>query len=1178
MSKIKLNINGRELVGFAGQTILEVASQANIDIPTFCHDERVKNYGACGICVVEDKNSPKLLRACSTLISNGMVLETESERVIESRKTCLELLLSDHKGDCRPPCAMACPAKTDCQGYVGLIANGEYEESVKLIKEKLPLPSSIGRVCPHPCESECRRTLVEDPINIAHLKYFASDKDLFSDNKYIPDIKPETNKKVSIIGGGPGGLTAAYFLRRQGHDVTVYDSMPQMGGMLRYGIPEYRLPKSILDLEVDVFEQMNIKMKNNVKIGKDLTFDYIRNLSDAVIVAIGAWKSSDLGCTGEDLDGVIGGIDFLREVSLNTMSLSGKNVAIVGGGNTAMDACRVSVRLGAENVYNVYRRTKDEMPAERIEIEEAEEEGVIFKNLTNPSEIIGDGGKVKSIKLQKMELGEPDSSGRRSPRAIEGSFENIDVDIVIIAIGQVVNPGGFDGLDLTKRGTISASETNFRTNLENVFAVGDATNKGASIAIEAIGDAGKCAGIVHGFLYGSKLEYKEPYIVSQTLTAEDFAERAKLSRVKMQHQSPKNRKDNFDEVNFGYTEQQAKEEAGRCLECGCADYFECRLISYANQYDVNPDKYEGAAHNYELDESNPFFYRNPEKCITCGLCVRVCDEVMGRTALGLVNRGFDTVVKPSLGLPITETDCITCGQCINLCPTGALSESMPVNKNTPVSEDDTQTVCSFCSVGCKNTITTKGDMVMRSLPANNDSLLCVRGRFGFSELARQTRITKPFIRRNDVLVESTIYDALMHVTKRAESISFKYGADALAVSVSDKYTNEEIYIIEQYADKVLKTKNVFSFGAARSGLKEVLGYDASTTTFDELTQTDVIVLICDDIVNSHTMAGIRVKKAVENGAKLILISRNATQADEWSTVKIVASENLETLKEFTKVVLEKNKNLENSENIVNYVKDTSPSSEIENAANIYANAKNAVIVYAKNEVSADAEVMIANLAVASGHIGKVRSGIIKLSPNNNSQGLIDMGITEVGYSKNIKGMLIFGEDIPDLDTTSLEFLMVHDSIRSETAEKADVLLPANTSIESFGTYTSTDRRIQTVRAAIESKIGMANWELIQKLANVHQTVLNYGSLLDIQTDISANVFGYENYYEENTQSTKIFWPVNKNPVLHEAGFDSEKGLPKLTVPESDVMYSNRANTNALYNRFMYYLESQNLIK
>jgi formate dehydrogenase major subunit len=648
MKKIRINIDGKEVLGLPGQTILDVAKENDIYIPTLCFDERTEIYGACGLCVVEVEGNPKMVKACATEIAPNMVILTSTERVKESRKTNLGLLLSNHIGDCRPPCVLACPAGTDCQGYVGLIVNGEFDKANELIKDKIPLPGAIGRVCPHPCEDNCRRKLIDEPISIAWLKRFASDYDLSGDNPFIPDIAPDTGKSVAIIGGGPMGLSAAYFLRVKGHAVTIFDAMPKLGGMLRYGIPEYRLPKEVLDEEIYLIEKMGVTMIPNTKVGVDISFESIRKDFDAVLIGIGAWVSTGVGCKGEDAEGVIGGIDFLRKVVRNEEIKIGDRVAIVGGGNTAMDACRTAVRLGAREVYNIYRRTKDEMPADMIEIIEAEEEGVIFKNLVNPLEIIKDEkGHVKQILLQVMELGEPDESGRRAPKPIEGKTETLDIDTVILAIGQAVDPQGFEGLDLTRKRGIAYDKDTYMTSLEGVFAGGDCGNDKISIAVEAIADANKASEIIDAYLNGEKIKYEKPYVVERhDITEKTFEDRERQCRPKMDQLEAMERKDNFTEIVFGYDADKAVEEAIPDME-------------------------------------------------------------------GAVNKG----------------------------------------------------------------------------------LLCGKGRFGFDCAQLEGKLVDPMIKKENGLEEVNYHEAFMVTAKKAQAIGAKYGKDAVAVAISDRYTNEEAYAI-----------------------------------------------------------------------------------------------------------------------------------------------------------------------------------------------------------------------------------------------------------------------------------------------------------------------------------------------------------------------------------------------
>ncbi|MCL2527957.1 MAG: FAD-dependent oxidoreductase, partial [Defluviitaleaceae bacterium] len=629
-------------------------------IPNLCHEARFPPHGSCGLCVVEIGGNSQLTRACATQAKDGMCITTRNERINETRKRLLELLLSSHTGDCKAPCQLACPGQTDCQGYIALINEGNHEAAYKRMMEAHPFPGSLARVCPRLCETKCRRGIHDSPVNIAGLKRYVTD--LYGGTPYTPETAPSTGKKIAIVGGGPAGLTAAYFLKQAGHDVNVYEHMPKMGGLLRYGIPEYRLPKAILDNELAVLARIGIQFAKGVRGGKKdtLMLHDLQNQYDAVIIAIGAWKSHKLNIPGEKSPGVIGGINFLRNVALGNTVEIGSHVAVIGGSNTAIDTARTALRMGAKKVTVTYRRTRDEMPAEHEEIMDAENEGIDFKFLVAPVEITGE--KVKTIRLQVMTLGEPDPSGRRVPVPIEGKEELVEADTIIVAIGQAVV---LDDVEDLRESVpfINADPSTFKTILPGVFALGDATGQSA-YAIDAIGHGRKAATAVHDFLVNEKSPWEmlPDILVTDSKTPSDFANIPKIPRETADKNESAN---NFEEVHQSITKSQAITEASRCLSCGCGDYNECKLINLTNMYEANPDKFHKPKKNkYQQDNNNPLFTYDPNKCIHCGLCIKVCSE--DKAILTMANRGFKTTV-----IPCPQSNCKKCGNCKDVCPVGA---------------------------------------------------------------------------------------------------------------------------------------------------------------------------------------------------------------------------------------------------------------------------------------------------------------------------------------------------------------------------------------------------------------------------------------------------------------------------------------------------------------------------
>jgi formate dehydrogenase major subunit len=629
----KITIDNKSYEAQSGETILQVAERNGIKIPTLCHDKRLAPYSSCFVCVVEIEGVRNMQPSCSTRVYDGMVVHSNNEKVHKARKTALDLIMSNHYADCVGPCKLTCPAHVDVQGYISLIEKGQYSEAIGLIKQKNPLPAICGRVCVRPCEIQCRRNLLEEEtgVGVDYLKRFAADKDLESGTHYKPEVAESTNKKIAIIGAGPGGLSAAYWLQIKGHQCDIYEAMAAPGGWLRYGIPEYRLPNDILDKEIETITELGVNIFCNQKLGDNLDFADIHKRYDSVILTIGSQKGTLLGAEGEETGNVYSGIDFLRnmQVTGKQADFRGKTVAVVGGGNTAMDCCRTSIRCNAEKVYVIYRRTEKEMPANPIEIHESKIEGVEYLFLTNPVKVNSENDQVKSVTVTKMELGEPDASGRRRPMAVKGSEFDIPVDYILAAIGQKTDVNFLDNINkhasegelkINKWGDLDADPITLQTGIPGIFAAGDGVSGPATI-IEAIAQAQIASRSAHQFLMGETLHSEKEEFVSRkdNFQKQDESDYKGHFEVQYRQEMPvlsEEARNNFNEVELGYTDEQvAIAETQRCLECGCTEFFNCDLQKYASEYGADQEKYKGAYNNIPVDFRHPFIEIDNNKCI-----------------------------------------------------------------------------------------------------------------------------------------------------------------------------------------------------------------------------------------------------------------------------------------------------------------------------------------------------------------------------------------------------------------------------------------------------------------------------------------------------------------------------------------------------------------------------------
>ncbi len=1145
MERVKVRINGRDVECDSGKTILEVVRENGLDdIPTLCYSPELEPYGSCFVCVVEVKGRKNLVPSCATKVEDGMVIETNNDRVIKSRKTAFELLLSNHYADCVSPCMEGCPAGVDAQGYIALSAMGQYRKAVDLIREANPLPAVCGRVCVRKCEIVCRRTDVDSPVGINAIKRFVTDAPGTYEGK--PRCRPSTGKTVGIVGAGPAGLTTAWFLGKNGHRAVIYEAMDRSGGMLRYGIPVYRLPDDVIDAEVEYIQRTGAEIRYGVRVGRDVTLEELMKKHDAVFLGAGAWAGKPMRVEGEfETEGVVSGADFLTEKA-NDPEPVGGTVVVVGGGNTAMDVARTSWRLGADKVIVLYRRTKAEMPADEMEIEDCLDEGIEIMELAAPTGIISEEGRLKALRCIRMKLGEPDESGRRRPVPLEGSEFDLPCQLAVAAIGQnplldgLVDVEGRE-LELTRWNTIVVDNDTMGTNIEGLFAGGDAADDGPTVVIDAIRDGGKAAAAIHGYLTGDE-PVERPFIVRKEFWSKpgkaELGDVTESPRHEVHTIDVDSRRGNFNEVATGFEYEDNVHECDRCLSCGCVRFDDCDLRLGAERYGVDMEMYKGYVRKHKIDDRHPYIIYDPNKCVLCARCIRTCERVLPISALGLVGRGFKTEMRPAMNDPLIETSCVSCGNCVDACPTAALTVKYPFPGRASLETEDVATHCGFCSLACPITVKRFSDRRYFIGPSGvPGEYLCRYGRFGYELFIKQERIVSPVVRSGVDRAESDLESAQKLVVSGMRRIADKYGAENVAVFVSPELTNEELYIAGRIARDGLGTNNIASLsilGTIKEAgvLDGAFGFTASTSDRSCIEEADLVICNNTSLESDHLILAVDVIQAVRSGTNLIVANSVLDRTDQLlSTLAMDPMRGRASVlwKGITRLLLEKGsispRALEDAVHAgglkAGVDSDAGEAAgisgididDMHRAAEIIGDAERIVFIHTpdrtQDQAPGDMEVLanLVTLLRASG------ADVDILFPRiiSNSAALEVMGadpafsagrepspvriagarghgeIRELLSKSKIKAAFVIGEDPFAWGSTgswfqNIEFLAAMDWTHTETTQYADVVLPGSTYLETEGTRCNFEGTLVEFKRAVEPPAGLSGREVLLGLA------------------------------------------------------------------------------------------------
>ncbi len=1229
--RIALTLNGQPVSVLADNTIMEAAATAGVEIPHLCHlPGRQESKRHCLLCLVEADGV--MVRACQTGVRAGMVVETETPALRGHRKERLQQLAAAHYGDCKAPCNLTCPGGINVQGYVNLIGQGQYEAALRLIRGKNPLPGIVCRVCPRFCETRCRRALLDEAIAINHLKRFLVEH-AGKQGPLAETPGPATGHNVAVIGGGPAGLAAAHTLRKQGHSVTIFEAAAELGGMARYAIPAFKLPRKELQREIDSILAMGVHVRAGKAWGRDFTLaDLLGQGFKAVFIATGMGRQKSLAVAGggDALDGLA----FLARVADGGQPpLSGK-VLIVGGSKVAVEAARCALRLGAADVTVVHDRSRTEMAAHQRDIAEAEKEGVNFFLMAQPLAIRKDENGGFEVEMARTVLSEPDATGVRRPMPVAGSCLVWRGDTVINSLGQETDAGfrAFGeleaSLELTPRLTIKADPVTLRTNLSGIHAGGEMVSGPRSViqavdagrrAAEAIhrelaGDSGQPADGRFNFSRGKKFEDVD------LRNFEGFSIR--LSE-QMPVRPPERRLGDFAEVEPGFTEEMARREASRCLACGCLGLAKCELRPLCRDHKVAGTVAPGRR-LAAPDDAHRFITIDPNRCVACHRCERVCE--FGALA---VSYREEEGQPADIALTIGD-NCVSCGACVDACPTGALTKKQPGLPLLPGEAEGVRSVCTCCGTGCEIDLQVKQGVLLevkarRDAPPNHGDL-CVKGRFGFDFHRHPERLTHPLVRErlDEPFRRATWEEALDFAARRFAHLRETYGPEALGVLSSSRCENEVNYLAQKFCRLVFKTNSVDNcarvcHAPSVSGLRIALGSGAATNSLADIEGAEVILICGSNTSEAHPVVGMKVRRAVKSGAQLIVIDPRRTgmaaMADLW--LQLVPGTNVLLLNSLLHAILDEGlenrefiaKRTENLEAVRAYVAAYAPEAMAERtgvapelvrrAARLYCATQKGMILYGlgvtEHRNGTQGVMGLANIALASGNVGRPHAGICPLRGQNNVQGSCDMGalpyvlpgyrdvadlaarerlsqawgaelpanqgltepeMYEAAREGRFKGMYCIGYDPlhtqADLNKVraayaGMEMVVVQDIFLTRTAEMAHVVLPAACFYEKNGTFTNAERRIRRIRKAVEPPgEALPDWEITCRLAGAMGYPMSYEGPARIMEEIArcTPILGGVRY--ERLEGDGLIWPCPDRehpgtPILHQESFTRGKG-------------------------------------